>query len=58
MLNPLLLTKESTMSDTLKKLLVAASIALVLGGCFDRSESKQGTKANPDDAASIKMKQH
>jgi ABC-type uncharacterized transport system auxiliary subunit len=46
------------MSDTLKKLLVAASIALVLGGCFDRSESKQGTKANPDDAASIKMKQH
>lgn len=46
------------MSDTLKKLLVAASIALVLGGCFDHSGSKQGTKANPDDAASIKMKQH
>lgn len=42
----------------LKIFCLAAFFSAGLSGCFDTSNKDQGTTQNPDEGASVQMKQH
>ncbi|WP_216596768.1 hypothetical protein, partial [Pseudomonas coronafaciens] len=43
------------MQKTPKTLFLILSVTAALSGCFDNSDSEQGTKNNPDNGSSVQM---
>ncbi|SOQ09592.1 putative secreted protein [Pseudomonas syringae pv. avii] len=41
-----------------KTLILILCITGAMSGCFDNSNSEQGTKKNPNDGSSVRMEQH
>lgn len=46
------------MQKITKTLALILCITGAMAGCFDNSDSGQGTKNNPNDGSSVKMEQH
>lgn len=46
------------MQKITKTLVLILCITGAMSGCFDNSDSDQGTKNNPDNGSSVRMEQH